>query len=211
MNKAKLCLVLHFVFLCAFLVIFITVGGDDYVRWNLDAILFVGTILSALAWLRLTRHEKTDNSIYKYLLLYSTFGIIVALFMSIVLGFWLNMKGEKIAEDSDYVIRKEKDGLIPIDPNLFKLYEKNGIYERYVTTLTSDNFIYNMKSVKFHKEMSAVSFKLELTDVWKKEWSDSPSDTVSHYHVLPIYEAEFNRHPQEIDSLKKELNCLEEE
>ena len=94
MNKAKFCLVLHFVFLCAFLVIFITVGGDDYVRWNLDAILFVGTILSALAWLRLTRHEKTDNSIYNYLLLYSTFGIIVALFMSIVLGFWLNMKGE---------------------------------------------------------------------------------------------------------------------
>ena len=127
--------------------------------------------------------------------------------MSIVLGFWLNAKGEKIAEDSDYVIRKEKDGLImSIDPDLFKLYEKAGIYERYVTTLFS-NDLYNMKSVKFYKDLSAVSFKLELKDVWKKEWSDSPSDTVSHYHVLPIYEEEFNRHLQEIDSLKKELNC----
>ncbi len=212
MNKAKFCLVLHFVFLCAFLAIFFSLGKEDHVRWNLDAIMFVGSLLSAVVWRKLMQQKESNVFLRYYFRIYSIIGAIVTFVMLIAFGLWLKEKGEKVADDSDYIIRKVPQGVImSIDPNLFKLYEKNGIYERYVTTLTSDNFIYNMKSVKFHKEMSAVSFKLELTDVWKKEWSDSPSDTVSHYHVLPIYEAEFNRHPQEIDSLKKELNCLEEE
>lgn len=213
MNKAKLCLVLHFVFLCAFLAIFFSLGKEDHVRWNLDAIMFVGSLLSAVAWRKLMQQKESNVFLRYYFRIYSIIGAIVTFVMLIAFGLWLKEKGEKVAEDSDYIIRKVPQGVImSIDPNLFKLYEKNGIYERYVTTLTSDGFMYNMESVKFHKDLSAVSFKLEKD--WKEDLSglsDSASDTASFYLVLPIHEEEFNRHLQEIDSLKKELNCQEGE
>ena len=123
--------------------------------------------------------------------------------MLIELGFWHFRRGEMVAEDSNYIIRRVHQGIIiSVDPDLFKLYEKHGVFERYVTTLTSDHFIYDMKSVQFHEDLSAVSFKLELTEAGKKEWSGpeySESDTASI--VVPIHEEEFNRHLQEIDSL----------
>lgn len=132
--------------------------------------------------------------------------------MLIELGFWHFRRGEMVAEDSNYIIRKVHQGIIiSIDPDLFKLYEKQGVFERYVTTLTSDYFRYDMKSVKFHEDLSAVSFKLELTEGWKKEWSGpehSESDTASIYEVVPIHEDEFNLHLQEIDSLKRSLNII---
>ena len=204
-NKAKYSIVLHFVFLCAFLAIFFCSEKNDHVRWNLDAIMFVGSILSAAAWRKLVCHEKSNAFLRYYLRIYSIIGTTAAIVMLIVFWLWLKVKGEKVVDDSDYIIRKVPQGIImSIDPNLFKLYEKDGIFERYVTTITSDHFRYDMKSVRFHKELSAVSFKLEIVEGWEA------SDTASPYYIHPIHEEEFNRHLPEIDSLEKVLNPMEE-
>lgn len=206
MDKTKYSLALHFVCLCAFLAIFFNTGEDDGVRWHLDIVLFVGSLISAVAWLRLTRQKGSNAFVRFYMRLYSIISVPIAFFMLFELGFWHFRKGEIVAEDSNYIIRKVHQGIIMgIDPDIFSLYEKDGVFERYVRTLTSNHFYYNMKSVKFHDDLSAVSFRLEPTETWAKE----SSDTTSEYNVVPIYEEEFNRHLREIDSLKKELNCRE--
>ena len=214
MNKEKYSLLLHFVFLGAFLAIYFGLGEEDNVRWNLDAILFVGSLFSAVAWLKLTRQKESNAFVRFYMRLYGIIGAIIAFLMLIELGFWHFRRGEMVAEDSNYIIRRVHQGIIiSIDPDLFKLYEKHGVFERYVTTLTSDGFMYDMKSVKFHEDLSAVSFKLELTEAWKKECFGSgysESDTASFYDVVPIHEEEFYCHRQEIGSLKKSLNNLQE-
>ncbi len=167
--------------------------------------MFVGSILSAAAWRKLVCQEKSNAFLRYYLRIYSIIGTTAAIVMLIVFGLWLKVKGEKVVDDSDYIIRKVPQGIImSIDPNLFKLYEKDGIFERYVTTITSDYFRYDMKSVRFHKELSAVSFKLEIVEGWEA------SDTASPYYIHPIHEEEFNRHLPEIDSLEKVLNPMEE-
>ena len=205
MDKTKYSLALHFVCLCAFLAIFFNTGEDDGVRWHLDIVLFVGSLISAVAWLRLTRQKGSNAFVRFYMRLYSIISVPIAFFMLFELGFWHFRKGEIVAEDSNYIIRKVPQGIImSIDPNLFKLYEKDGIFERYVTTITSDYFRYDMKSVRFHKELSAVSFKLEIVEGWEV------SDTASPYYIHPIHEEEFNRHLPEIDSLEKVLNPMEE-
>lgn len=212
MNKEKYSLILHFVSLGAFLTIFFCLGDDDNARWNLDAILFMVSLFSAVAWLRLTWQKESNAFIRFYMRIYRIIGALIVFLMLIELGFWHFRRGEMVAEDSNYIIRKVHQGIIiSIDPDLFKLYEKQGVFERYVTTLTSDYFRYDMKSVKFHEDLSAVSFKLELTEGWKKEWSGpehSESDTASIYEVVPIHEEEFNLHLQEIDSLKRSLNII---
>jgi len=213
MNKEKYSLLLHFVFLGAFLAIYFGLGDEDNVRWNLDAILLVGSLFFAVAWLKLTRQKESNAFVRFYMRLYGIIGAIIAFLMLIELGFWHFRRGEMVAEDSNYIIRRVHQGIInSFDPDLFKLYEKHGVFERYVTTLTSDAFIYDMKSVQFHEDLSAVSFKLELTEAWKKEWSGpeySESDTASIYKVVPIHEEEFDRHRQEIDSLKKSLTNIQ--
>lgn len=213
MNKEKYSLLLHFVFLGAFLAIYFGLGEEDNVRWNLDAILLVGSLFFAVAWLKLTRQKESNVFIRFYMRLYGIIGAIIAFLMLIELGFWHFRRGEMVAEDSNYIIRRVHQGIIiSIDPDLFKLYEKHGVFERYVTTLTSDHFKYDMKSVQFHEDLSAVSFKLELTEARKKEWSGpeySESDTASIYKVVPIHEEEFDRHLQEIDSLKKSLTNIQ--
>ena len=67
MNKEKYSLLLHFVFLGAFLAIYFGLREEDNVRWNLDAILFVGSLFSAVAWLKLTRQKEYNAFVRFYM------------------------------------------------------------------------------------------------------------------------------------------------
>lgn len=208
MSKTKYSLALHFVCLCAFLAIYFSLGEDNNVRWNLDAALLVGSLFFAVAWLRLTRQKGSNAFVRFYMRLYSIICTPIVFFTLFEIGFWHFRKGEMVAEDSDYIIRKIDQGIIMgFEPDLFKLYEKDGIYERYVTTLDSDGFRYKMTSVRFYKDLSAVSFRFELLEEWSE--SGQESDTVPFYFVAPIHNEVFNSHLREIDSLKKELNRQE--
>ena len=111
----------------------------------------------------------------------------------------------KVAETSHYVVRHIPDGLIfNIDPGHFCLYEKDGIWEKYHSILSSDGFCYELNDFKEYEKWSVVSYCLEVN---KKKWTEVSADSLKSYFIAPIDKQTSKQYKKQIDSLKVNLNA----
>ena len=115
----------------------------------------------------------------------------------------------KVAETSHYVVRHIPDGLIfNIDPGHFCLYEKDGIWEKYHSILSSDGFCYELNDFKEYEKWSVVSYCLEVN---KKKWTEVSADSLKFYFIAPIDKQTSKQYKKQIDSLKVNLNATVKE
>lgn len=149
--------------------------GCDYLRWNLNLVCLVISIITSFLIFFFNIHQ-----LKKHLMVLFT-GIITAVTLILYMAYFYH---PKVAETSHYVVRHIPDGLIfNIDPGHFCLYEKDGIWEKYHSILSSDGFCYELNDFKEYEKWSVVSYCLEVN---KKKWTEVSADSLKSYFIAPI-------------------------
>lgn len=195
----KLNHILDIIFLISFssgiILSFISIGCD-YLRWNLNLVCLVISIITSFLIFFFNIHQ-----LKKHLMVLFT-GIITAVTLILYMAYFYH---PKVAETSHYVVRHIPDGLIfNIDPGHFCLYEKDGIWEKYHSILSSDGFCYELNDFKEYEKWSVVSYCLEVN---KKKWTEVSADSLKSYFIAPIYKQTSKQYKKQIDSLKVNLNA----
>ena len=170
--------------------------GCDYLRWNLNLVCLVISIITSFLIFFFNIHQ-----LKKHLMVLFT-GIITAVTLILYMAYFYH---PKVAETSHYVVRHIPDGLIfNIDPGHFCLYEKDGIWEKYHSILSSDGFCYELNDFKEYEKWSVVSYCLEVN---KKKWTEVSADNLKSYFIAPIDKQTSKQYKKQIDSLKVNLNA----
>lgn len=170
--------------------------GCDYLRWNLNLVCLVISIITSFLIFFFNIHQ-----LKKHLMVLFT-GIITAVTLILYMAYFYH---PKVAETSRYVVRHIPDGLIfNIDPGHFCLYEKDGIWEKYHSILSSDGFCYELNDFKEYEKWSVVSYCLEVN---KKKWTEVSADSLKSYFIAPIDKQTSKQYKKQIDSLKVNLNA----
>ena len=170
--------------------------GCDYLRWNLNLVCLVISIITSFLIFFFNIHQ-----LKKHLMILFT-GIITAVTLILYMAYFYH---PKVAETSRYVVRHIPDGLIfNIDPGHFCLYEKDGIWEKYHSILSSDGFCYELNDFKEYEKWSVVSYCLEVN---KKKWIEVSADSLKSYFIAPIDKQTSKQYKKQIDSLKVNLNA----
>ena len=168
--------------------------GCDYLRWNLNLVCLVISIITSFLIFFFNIHQ-----LKKHLMVLFT-GIITAVTLILYMAYFYH---PKVAETSRYVVRHIPDGLIfNIDPGHFCLYEKDGIWEKYHSILSSDGFCYELNDFKEYEKWSVVSYCLEVN---KKKWTEVSADSLKSYFIAPIDKQTSKQYKKQIDSLKVNL------
>lgn len=174
--------------------------GCDYLRWNLNLVCLVISITTSFLIFFFNIHQ-----LKKHLMVLFT-GIITAVTLILYMAYFYH---PKVAETSRYVVRHIPDGLIfNIDPGHFCLYEKDGIWEKYHSILSSDGFCYELNDFKVYEKWSVVSYCLEVN---KKKWTEVSADSLKSYFIAPIDKQTSKQYKKQIDSLKVNLNATVKE
>ncbi len=174
--------------------------GCDYLRWNLNLVCLVISIITSFLIFFFNIHQLN-----KHLMILFT-GIITAVTLILYMAYFYH---PKVAETSRYVVRHIPDGLIfNIDPGHFCLYEKDGIWEKYHSILSSDGFCYELNDFKEYEKWSVVSYCLEVN---KKKWTEVSADSLKSYFIAPIDKQTSKQYKKQIDSLKVNLNATVKE
>lgn len=174
--------------------------GCDYLRWNLNLVCLVISIITSFLIFFFNIHQ-----LKKQLMVLFT-GIITAVTLILYMAYFYH---PKVAETSRYVVRHIPDGLIfNIDPGHFCLYEKDGIWEKYHSILSSDGFCYELNDFKVYEKWSVVSYCLEVN---KKKWTEVSADSLKSYFIAPIDKQTSKQYKKQIDSLKVNLNATVKE
>lgn len=174
--------------------------GCDYLRWNLNLVCLVISIIASFWIFFFNIHQ-----LKKHLMVLFT-GIITAVTLILYMAYFYH---PKVAETSHYVVRHIPDGLIfNIDPGHFCLYEKDGIWEKYHSILSSDGFCYELNDFKEYEKWSVVSYCLEVN---KKKWTEVSADSLKSYFIAPIDKQTSKQYKKQIDSLKVNLNATVKE
>lgn len=174
--------------------------GCDYLRWNLNLVCLVISIITSFLIFFFNIHQ-----LKKHLMVLFT-GIITAVTLILYMAYFYH---PKVAETSRYVVRHIPDGLIfNIDPGHFCLYEKDGIWEKYHSILSSDGFCYELNDFKVYEKWSVVSYCLEVN---KKKWTEVSADSLKSYFIAPIDKQTSKQYKKQIDSLKVNLNATVKE
>ena len=174
--------------------------GCDYLRWNLNLVCLVISIITSFLIFFFNIHQ-----LKKHLMVLFT-GIITAVTLILYMAYFYH---PKVAETSRYVVRHIPDGLIfNIDPGHFCLYEKDGIWEKYHSILSSDGFCYELNDFKEYEKWSVVSYCLEVN---KKKWTEVCADSLKSYFIAPIDKQTSKQYKKQIDSLKVNLNATVKE
>lgn len=174
--------------------------GCDYLRWNLNLVCLVISIITSFLIFFFNIHQ-----LKKHLMILFT-GIITAVTLILYMAYFYH---PKVAETSRYVVRHIPDGLIfNIDPGHFCLYEKDGIWEKYHSILSSDGFCYELNDFKEYEKWSVVSYCLEVN---KKKWTEVSADSLKSYFIAPIDKQTSKQYKKQIDSLKVNLNATVKE
>ncbi len=170
--------------------------GCDYLRWNLNLVCLVISIITSFLIFFFNIHQ-----LKKHLMILFT-GIITAVTLILYMAYFYH---PKVAETSHYVVRHIPDGLIfNIDSGHFCLYEKDGIWEKYHSILSSDGFCYELNDFKEYEKWSVVSYCLEVN---KKKWTEVSADSLKSYFIAPIDKQTSKQYKKQIDSLKVNLNA----
>lgn len=170
--------------------------GCDYLRWNINLICLGIASFSAILISILNVHK------WKIALLNFFSGIIIAFALLFYLSYFYH---PKVAETSRYVVRHiPQHAIISIDPGYFCLYEKDGIWEKYHSILSSDGFCYELNDFKEYEKWSVVSYCLEVN---KKKWTEVSADSLKSYFIAPIDKQTSKQYKKQIDSLKVNLNA----
>lgn len=174
--------------------------GCDYLRWNLNLVCLGISIITSFLIFFFNIHQ-----LKKHLMVLFT-GIITAVTLILYMAYFYH---PKVAETSHYVVRHIPDGLIfNIDPGHFCLYEKDGIWEKYHSILSSDGFCYELNDFKEYEKWSVVSYCLEVN---KKKWTEVSADSLKSYFIAPIDKQTSKQYKKQIDSLKVNLNATVKE
>lgn len=174
--------------------------GCDYLRWNLNLVCLVISIITSFLIFFFNIHQ-----LKKHLMVLFT-GIITAVTLILYMAYFYH---PKVAETYRYVVRHIPDGLIfNIDPGHFCLYEKDGIWENFHSKLCSDKFAYELKDFHVYENWGVVSVFLELKDTWKKEWN-TPADSCFFNHVCIIDQEKSKEFKYQIDSLRQAINAID--
>lgn len=142
----------HFLFLIPFALVENSLK-DDFVRWNIDWILYFLTIISSIVYI-LKNKEKDFASIFfkYYFILYTFFAVFIGLGL-LIIGY-----SPKVAESDRYTVHKHPTH--GVDPGVFVLYKKDGLLEKKLSFLIDDGFCYDM--INFKEEGgNTVSFDLK--------------------------------------------------
>ena len=170
--------------------------GCDYLRWNLNLVCLVISIITSFLIFFFNIHQ-----LKKHLMVLFT-GIITAVTLILYMAYFYH---PKVAETSRYVVRHiPQHAIISIDPGYFCLYEKDGIWEKYHSILSSDGFCYELNDFKEYEKWSVVSYCLEVN---KKKWTEVSADSLKSYFIAPIDKQTSKQYKKQIDSLKVNLNA----
>ena len=201
--KNKLNHILDITFLISFcsgiILSFISIGCD-YLRWNLNLVCLVISIITSFLIFFFNIHQ-----LKKHLMVLFT-GIITAVTLILYMAYFYH---PKVAETSRYVVRHiPQHAIISIDPGYFCLYEKDGIWENFHLKLCSDQFAYELKDFHVYEDWGVVSVFLELKDTWKKEWN-TPADSCFFNRVCIIDQEKSKEFKYQIDSLRQAINAID--
>ncbi len=194
-NKIQKALVaLHIATWILVLTLYLITPDKDFIRWNFDIICW-GVIFLTAIMIFIFKRDKMKISSYLVL------GFILSVTVSII--YFKCTSSPKVAETSHYVVRHFPDGFI--DPGDFRLYQKEGILEKYHSVLSDDGFFYNFEDFQEYEKWSVVSFCLK----GPKELDGSHADSQSSYFIVSIDEQRSQQYRNQIDSLKLKLNATE--
>lgn len=161
----------HFIFLAVFALVEFLIE-DDFVRWRLDWVIFLITIISSIVFIQKNNDKGFPSKFFKfYFILYLFFAILIGV------GAQFFYYSPIVAESNTYTVHRHPGHFI--DEGSYVLYKKVGLLEKRQTRLTGDGYgCTNMVNFKEVNETS-VSFDLE------RKGNPEFCDRTGHY-VVPI-------------------------